>query len=447
MQVAEAAAVLEAQYSGPDAIFAGCSTDSRSVARDALFVALKGPVHDGHEHVDEARDRGAAAALVSRPLRQSIESSMPVIRVADTLQALGRLSGAWRDRFDLPVIGVTGSNGKTTVKEMLAAILSAGAPVLATRGNLNNEIGLPLTLMELGAEHRLAVIEMGANHAGEIARLAELARPHVGVITQCAPAHLEGFGTIEGVARAKGELLTSLDADGTAIINADDAFAPLWRELAGSRRRIEFAIDAHAEVQASWQREDTGSRIEMTTPAGAIALRLALPGRHNVANAAAATAAAIAVGAAPEAVVAGLEGMRPVPGRLELKVLEGGARIIDDTYNANPASLQAGLEVLAAFPGRHWLVLGDMAELGDEAPDFHRQAAKLVRDYGVDRLLTIGELSRLTAISFGEGADHHASMDELVESLGESLEPQTTVLIKGSRSMGMERVVAALMVG
>jgi UDP-N-acetylmuramoyl-tripeptide--D-alanyl-D-alanine ligase len=189
MQVAQAAATLEAQYSGPDVVFAGCSTDSRSVARDELFVALQGPVHDGHEHVGEARDRGAAAALVSR----SVEAALPVIRVADTLQALGRLSGAWRDRFDLPVIGVTGSNGKTTVKEMLAAILSAGAPVLATRGNLNNEIGLPLTLMELGAEHRLAVIEMGANHAGEIARLAQLARPHVGVITQCAPAHLEGF--------------------------------------------------------------------------------------------------------------------------------------------------------------------------------------------------------------------------------------------------------------
>ncbi len=451
MQVAEAAAALDARYSGPDVVFAGCSTDSRSVPRDALFVALKGPVHDGHEHVGEARAQGAAAALVSRtPSGRSpglpAEASFPLIRVDDTLQALGRLSGAWRDRFELPVIGVTGSNGKTTVKEMLAAILGADAPVLATRGNLNNEIGLPLTLMELGAEHRLAVIEMGANHAGEIARLTVLARPHVGVITQCAPAHLEGFGTIEGVARAKGELFTHLDADGTAVINADDGFAPLWRELAGGRRRIEFAIDAHADVRAAWRQEDTGSRIDMTTPGGEVSVRLPLPGRHNVANAAAATAAAIAVGATPEAIVTGLEGMRAVPGRLELKVLDGGARIIDDTYNANPASLRAGLEVLSAFPGRHWLVLGDMAELGDEAPEFHRQAAKLVREHGVDRLLTIGELSRLTTISFGEGAEHHASMDELVESLGESLDPQTTVLIKGSRSMGLERVVAALMV-
>ncbi len=440
MQVAQAAAALQAQYSDGEAEFLGCSTDSRSCQREQLFVALEGPHHDGHKHVSEAGRRGAAAVLVSRP----VESSLPTIRVTDTLQALGRLAGVWRDRFDLPVIGVTGSNGKTTVKEMLASILRGAATVLATRGNLNNEIGLPLTLMELNSDHRLAVIEMGANHPGEIARLARLARPHIGVITQCAPAHLEGFGSIEGVAKAKGELLENLDADGTAIINADDAFAPLWRRLAGSRRCLEFAIDHPAEVRAEWRQEARGSRIEMATPAGRIEVNLALPGRHNVANAAAATAAAIAAGATPEAIVGGLEAMGPVPGRLELKSIGDDICIIDDTYNANPASLQAGLDVLAGFPGRHWLVLGDMAELGDDAPDYHRQVAALVRDYRVDRLLTIGELSRLTTISFGEGAHHHASMDALVASLGESLEPHTTVLVKGSRSMGMERVVAAL---
>ena len=440
MQVMEAAAALQAQCSDGDAVFLGCSTDSRSCEREQLFVALEGPNHDGHEHVNEARRRGAAAALVSR----SVDSPLPMIRVADTLQALGRLAGVWRDRFELPVIGVTGSNGKTTVKEMLAAILRGGAPVLATRGNLNNEIGLPLTLMELNSEHRLAVIEMGANHPGEIARLARLARPHVGVITQCAPAHLEGFGNIEGVAKAKGELLQNLDADGTAVINADDEFAPLWRRLAGDRRCLDFALDGPADVRAEWRQEATESRIHMTTPVGDIELRLALPGRHNVANAAAACAAAIAVGAACEAIASGLESMRPVPGRLEPKSIDADICIIDDTYNANPASLQAGLEVLAAFPGRHWLVLGDMAELGDSAPDYHRQVAQLVRDFHVDRLLTIGELSRLTTASFGEGAHHHASMDALVASLEESLEPHTTVLVKGSRSMGMERVVAAL---
>jgi UDP-N-acetylmuramoyl-tripeptide--D-alanyl-D-alanine ligase len=440
MHISEAAAALHARCSNGDSVFVGCSTDSRNLEREQLFVALQGPNHDGHEHLSEAGRRGAAAALVSRP----VEASLPMIRVADTLQALGRLAGVWRDRFELPVIGVTGSNGKTTVKEMLASILSAGAPLLATRGNLNNEIGLPLTLMELNADHRLAVIEMGANHPGEIARLARIARPHVGVITQCAPAHLEGFGSIEGVAQAKGELISNLDADGTAIINADDEFAPLWRRLAGNRRCLSFGLEAAADVRAEWRQESTGSHIELSTPAGRIVLRLALPGRHNVANAAAATATALAVGAAPEAIASGLERMRPVAGRLEPKIIDRDICIIDDTYNANPASLQAALEVLAAFPGRHWLVLGDMAELGDAAPDYHRQVAQMVRDYHVDRLLTIGELSRLTAASFGEGADHHASLDALVASLGESLEPHTTVLVKGSRSMHMERVVAAL---
>ncbi len=440
MQVAEAAAALQAQCSDGTREFLGCSTDSRTLEREQLFVALEGPNHDGHAHVVEAERRGAAAAMVSR----AVDASVPMIRVADTLEALGRLAAHWRNRFELPVIGVTGSNGKTTVKEMLAAILRAGAPVLATRGNLNNEIGLPLTLMELGAEHRLAVIEMGANHPGEIARLARLARPQVGVITQCAPAHLEGFGSIEGVARAKGELLANLDADGTAVINADDAYAALWRSLAGSRRRVEFAIDTAADVRASWRQEKSGSHIELATPAGAIELNLALPGRHNVANAAAAAAAALAVGATPQAIASGLESMRPVPGRLEVKLIGGGVCLIDDTYNANPASLAAALEVLAGFPGHHWLVLGDMAELGEDASDYHRRAAELVRRHGVQCLLTVGELSRLTTAGFGASARHFASTDELIAFLKESLEPQTTVLIKGSRSMGLERVVAAL---
>lgn len=439
MQVGEAAEVLKVSCSDGATEFLGCSTDSRSCERAQLFVALKGPNHDGHAHVGAASQRGAAAALVSR----AVDAKLPLIRVDDTLDALGRLAAHWRDRFELPVIGVTGSNGKTTVKEMLASILRATQPVLATRGNLNNEIGLPLTLMELGAEHRLAVIEMGANHPGEIARLAKLARPHVGVITQCAPAHLEGFGSVEGVARAKGELFANLDADGTAVVNADDRFAPLWRDLAGARRCLSFGLDAPADVHATWHAHEGGSRIELETEAGPIEVLLPLPGRHNVANAAAAAATALAAGATPEAIASGLARMRPVPGRLEVKS-GGGVRIIDDTYNANPSSLEAALVVLEQFPGRHWLVLGDMAELGEDAPEFHRQAAALVREHGVERLLTIGELSRLTAASFGGDAQHHASMDELIAALKDSMEPDTTVLIKGSRSMGLERAVAAL---
>ena len=440
MQVAEAAAALQARCSDGNTVFLGCSTDSRSCKREQLFIALPGPNHDGHAYVAEAGRRGAAAALVS----SAVDAPLPMIRVADTLEALGRLSALWRDRFELPIIGVTGSNGKTTVKEMLAAILRSGPPILATRGNLNNEIGLPLTLMELNAEHRLAVIEMGANHPGEIARLARLARPHVGVITQCAPAHLEGFGSIEGVARSKGELLANLDEDGTAVINADDPFAPLWRTLAGRRRCLSFAIDNAADIRAAWRQEQSGSHVELATPTGTIELRLALPGRHNVANAAAAAAAAIAVGVTADAIASGLESVRPLPGRLELKRIGDDICIIDDTYNANPVSLEAGLKVLADMPGRHWLVLGDMAELGDEAPDYHRQVASMVRNYGVERLLTIGELSQLTTISFGKDAHHHACVDALVASLKSSLAAHTTVLVKGSRSMGLERVVAAL---
>jgi len=440
MQVGEAARVLKAECSDGATEFFGCSTDSRSCDRRELFVALKGPNHDGHAHVAEASQRGAAAALVSRV----VDTRLPSIRVVDTLDALGRLAAHWRNRFELPVIGVTGSNGKTTVKDMLASILRAGLPVLATRGNLNNEIGLPLTLMELGDEHRMAVIEMGANHPGEIARLARLARPHVGVITQCAPAHLEGFGSVEGVARAKGELFANLDADGTAVINADDRFAPLWRELAGTRRCVSFGLDTPADVRVTWHAHDGGSRIELATWAGPIDVLLPLPGRHNVANAAAAAAAALAAGASAEAIASGLARMRPVPGRLEVKTAGDGVRIIDDTYNANPASLEAALAVLAEFPGRHWLVLGDMAELGEDAPELHRRAATLVREHGVERLLTIGDLSRLTAASFGAAARHHGTMEELIATLKDSIEPDTTVLIKGSRSMGMERAVAAL---
>ena len=440
MQVAEAAAALEARCSDGSTEFHGCTTDSRSVERGQLFVALQGPNHDGHDHVDDAARSGAAAAMIAR----AVQASLPLIEVDDTLAALGRLAADWRDRFELPVIGVTGSNGKTTVKEMLASILQRGAPVLATRGNLNNEIGLPLTLMQLDASHRIAVIEMGANHPGEIARLARLARPGIGVITQCAPAHLEGFGSVEGVARAKGELFANLDANGTAVINADDDFAPLWHELAGARRCLTFAVDAPADVRAGWRPDGIGSRIELTTPEGSATLRLALPGRHNVANAAAAAATALAAGTPLEAIVAGLEAMRPVPGRLAVKTTPGGVCIIDDTYNANPASLRAGLEVLAASQGRHWLVLGDMAELGPSGKDYHRKAAKLARAHGVERLLTIGELASLTSTGFGAGAQHYERIEDLVSDLRATLSPQTTVLIKGSRSMGLERVVSAL---
>jgi UDP-N-acetylmuramoyl-tripeptide--D-alanyl-D-alanine ligase len=440
MRVSEAASALEASYRGEDVMFTGCSTDTRTLAVEQLFVALRGPSHDGHDYLHEAGSRGAAAALVSA----RVDAALPIIEVSDTLEALGKLAGAWRDRFELPVVAVTGSNGKTTVKEMLAAILGAGAPVLATRGNLNNEIGLPLTLLRLDASHRMAVLELGANHPGEIAYLARLARPRVGVITQCAPAHLEGFGSIEGVARAKGELLSHLDQDGTAVINADDPFAPLWRSLAGTRKSLTFALDTPADVCARGRQEGMGCVVEMTTPRGPIRARLALPGRHNIANAAAATAAALAMDAYPDAIVAGLQSVRPVPGRLEPKRTPAGVCLIDDTYNANPQSLAAALQVLDGFAGRHWLVLGDMAELGGDAPELHREAGLAARDGGVERLYAVGELVRESVASFGEGARHFPSREALVSALEASLDADVTVLVKGSRSMEMERVVTAL---
>ncbi|MDX1432926.1 MAG: UDP-N-acetylmuramoyl-tripeptide--D-alanyl-D-alanine ligase [Gammaproteobacteria bacterium] len=440
MRVSEAAVLLDARHTGDDALFVGVGTDTRTITGTQLFVALEGPHHDGHDYLDEASRRGAAAAMV----RADAECALPAIRVPDTLAGLGQLAAAWRARFDVPVIAVTGSNGKTTVKEMCAAIMRAAYPVLATRGNLNNEIGLPLTLLELDDSHRVAVVEMGANHPGEIQRLARLARPHVGVITQCAPAHLEGFGSVEGVARAKGELLANLDARGTAVINADDDWCGLWRTLAGRRDVVTFGFGEDADVRAEWFADGPGSRVALHTPAGVLEVALALPGRHNAANAAAATAAALALGTPAQAVVEGLESVRPVPGRLAPRRLRDGLWLIDDTYNANPTSLEAALAVLAEFPAPRWLVLGDMLELGEGARDFHAEAGRMARERGVERLLAVGALSRASVEAFGEGARHYANLDRLIEDLSRDRSSDSAVLVKGSRSMGMERAVAAL---
>jgi UDP-N-acetylmuramoyl-tripeptide--D-alanyl-D-alanine ligase len=341
-------------------------------------------------------------------------------------------------------VGVTGSNGKTTVKEMLALILGRQGPVLVTQGNLNNDIGLPLTLMALGAEHQHGVVEMGANHPGEIARLAHIAVPQVGVITQCAPAHLEGFGSVEGVARAKGELFQGLPENGTAVINADDAHAGLWHELAGSRRRLTFGLDRDADVTGSWTFEGRGYDVRLRTPNGEASLRLPLLGRHNVLNALAAAAAALALGLSLDPVVAGLERMRPVAGRLQPKRGPLGSRIVDDTYNANPGSLAAALSALEGIDGRRWLAFGDMAELGADAAEFHRQAGDMARGAGVERLYALGPLSRLTVDAFGVGGYHFAGHEALTSTIREGLGPDVTILVKGSRSMHMERVVQAL---
>ena len=442
MRLGEAAAALGLRAVGEDVAFCGVGTDSRTISPGALFVAVRGPNFDGHDFVEAARRSGAAAALVER----APDVSMPFVLARDPVHAFGALAAAWRNRFgDLVLVGVTGSNGKTTVKEMVAAILRTRGPVSATRGNLNNEIGVPLTLCEIGGEHRAAVVELGANHRGEIAALTTLARPSVGAITQCAPAHLEGFGTIEGVARAKGELFEHLPDDAAAVVNADDAYAGLWREMAGDRRCISFGTGAGADVRVRAAHAPGPGRVSLDTPVGVVEVELALHGAHNALNAGAAAAAAIAAGVAGcDEIRDGLAAVRPAKGRLESKRGPRGAEIIDDTYNANPASLRAGLGVLGARPSPRWLVLGDMAELGPDAPSLHADAGRCARRHGVERLLVVGELSVEAARAFGGGATHFEDCAELVERLREELPDGATVLVKGSRSMAMERVVDAI---
>ena len=441
MRLGEAAAVLGLRAVGEDLAFEGVSTDSRTTTRGALFVAVRGPRYDGHDFVGAAGGRGAAAALVERVP----DVPIPFILVRDSVRALGELAADWRRRFgDLLLVGITGSNGKTTVKNMVAAIFGTLGPVSATRGNLNNEIGVPLTLCELDAGHRAAVVELGANHRGEIAALTTLARPAIGVVTQCAPAHLEGFGSIEGVARAKGELFECLPDDAAAVINADDPYAGLWRELAHPRRCISFGAGANADVRVHAASGTEPGRVALDTPAGRVEADLALPGAHNALNAGAAAAAAIVADVGLDAIREGLASVRPAQGRLESKRGLRGAEILDDTYNANPASLQAGLQVLGAKPAPRWLVLGDMGELGSSGADLHAEAGRRARRHGVERLLVVGELGVEAARAFGDGATHFADCAALADRLRDELPRGATVLVKGSRAMAMERVVAAI---
>lgn len=440
MPLSEAAQVLDAKRWGADVIFRGISTDTRSLSEGNLFVALKGPNFDGHDYIEQARRHGAVAAAVSRVSNDK----MPQLEVKDTRVALGELAAHWRSKFAIPLIAVTGSNGKTSVKEMLASILCACGETLVTQGNLNNDIGVPLTLFRLSSEHEYAVLELGANHPGEIAYLTDLARPTVGVVNNAGPAHLEGFRDVSGVAKAKGELFERLAADAVCIINADDAFADLWKSMASPRRVISFGVSAAADVCAKWTGDISGSDVDLMTPAGTASLRLALPGQHNVMNALAATAAALALGVALEDIVRGLAAVKPVGGRWQSQPGINGAQLIDDTYNANPASLQVALDLLCEADVETWLVLGDMGELGEEGARLHRKAGERARQAGVKRLFVLGELAAEAAEVFGDGAESFADMDELSARLREIARSGVIVLVKGSRAMRMERVVQAL---
>ena len=434
----QAASWMGAELRGADIPFEGVSTDTRSMTAGGLFFALRGPNHDAHQYLAAAQAAGAVALVVE----QAMPIDMPQLIVADTRAALASLARAWRDSLDVAVVAITGSNGKTTVKEMCAAIFSQIAPTLSTQGNLNNEIGVPLTLLRLSPEHRYAVIEMGANHAGEIARLVAMAAPQVAMITNAGPAHLEGFGSIEGVAKAKGEIYGGLAEDGVAIINADDEFAPLWRQLAGGRRVISFG--AEADVSASYQVDANGQLLLWRGLDRECAFTLPLLGEHNLRNALAASAAALALGVDSTVIAKGLQGMKPVPGRLSLRKGRAGATVIDDSYNANPASLLAGLKVLSGFKGKRYLALGDMGELGGNAEAMHREAGQQALRLGVDRLYAYGPLSRAACESFGAEGQHFKEQQQLIEAMLPVLQRDVTVLVKGSRSSRMDVVAHAL---
>ena len=446
LNLSELAQMVDGKLRGDDRGFDGVSTDTRTLQRDELFVALRGPHFDGHDYLDIAQERGAAAALVAR----TTATRLATVQVDDTLRGLGHLARQWRLRCRARMVAVTGSNGKTTLKEMVAAILVRRGTVLATRGNLNNDIGVPLTLCRLRDE-RFAVVEMGASHAGEIDYLTGLVQPDVAVLNNAGRAHLEGFGSLEGVARAKAEIIHGLGADGTFVFNADDRFAPLWRELAAGLRQRTFGVVQPADVSSPvaayavvWQGGRFEARFPVSCDRGEVELCLQLAGEHNRLNALAAVAAALAAGAELDDAQQALAGLRPVAGRLCPLAGINGARLIDDSYNANPESVVAALRVLAAAPGRRTLVLGDLAELGGDARRLHRQLGERAAELGIDRLLTVGELSGLAGEAFGGAHRHFADRTGLADELSGALSDEDSVLIKGSRSARMDEVVARL---
>jgi UDP-N-acetylmuramoyl-tripeptide--D-alanyl-D-alanine ligase len=439
--LAEAASSMHGKLQGDDRPFKGISTDTRTIGEGELFFALQGPNFDGRDYVGIAKQNGAAGAVVTRRTRDAIAQ----IEVGDTRSALGRFGAAWRRERDVMIVGVTGSNGKTTLKELVAACLGRKAPTLATHGNLNNDIGVPLMLARIEEQHRFAVIEMGANHAGEIAYLTALAAPDVVVITNAGAAHLEGFGSIKGVSRGKGEILQDEKRPMAAVLNADDRYFDYWSSLVEDVRCISFGFSEAADVRAiDVSARVTGTDFTLHLGNDSFAVSLPLMGVHNVRNACAAAAVAHALDVDLEDIRRGLEEVSPVGGRLQPVRGVGGATLFDDSYNANPLSVKAAAEFIAALPGESWLVLGDMKELGDDAAELHREVGEAARASGVDRLFAYGDLASNAAEGFGENARWYGSLETLVDELCEGLASDVNVLVKGSRSMRMERVVDAV---
>ena len=441
------ARLLDAHAQGADVAVAGLIHDTRLIDGGELFLALKGQTTDGHDHINKAREMGASAALVARP----VDDPLPQVIVGDVLAAAGQLASAWRASLDVSVVGITGSNGKTSVKEMVASILTREGKTLATSGNYNNEIGVPITLSRLDATHQYAVIEMGAARQGDIRYLSQLVKPQVGILTNAGPAHLESFGSIDTIVQTKGELIRALPDDGTAIINADSPYASRWRDWAAHCHSVHFGVAPSAEFRADVPDDYTmGQAVVIDTPEGVFELVLTVPGRHNIANALSAIAATSALGVPVTRALEALARLDSVAQRLQLHKPAKGVVIIDDSYNANPASTEAALSVLASQPGQLWLVLGDMLELGDQAQAMHHSIGQQAAHLGIDRLLGLGPLAAHAVAGFGEAnttatAEHFDTPAALTAALAPPWPKPLAVLVKGSRSMRMDRVVSHLM--
>jgi UDP-N-acetylmuramoyl-tripeptide--D-alanyl-D-alanine ligase len=440
MSLSEAAAAAGGRAIGNDVRFNGVSTDTRTVGKGELFVAIRGEHFDGHEFLGAAKERGAAAALIDEQFGK--KAPLPTLVTDDTRRGLGRLGRHWRLRFAPVLIAITGSNGKTTSKEMLASILRAHAGeagTLATRGNLNTDIGVPMTLLALRASHRYCAIELGMNHPGEIAMLAEIAQPTIAVVTNAQREHMEFMKNVEATAEENSDAYRALPPSGIAVVNAEDKCYSIFKSAAGSRSRVEFGL-ARGDVRGRYSLRPLDSEIVLTTPAGEASATLAIPGLHNVRNALAAAACAHAAGIPAAAIGAGLSDFRPYSGRLQVKRTAAGATLIDDSYNANPDSVRAAIDVLAACAGPTALVLGDMGEVGAQGPAFHAEVGKYAREKGVAMLLALGTATPDAVDAFGEGGRHFSQIEDLVaETKGAK-----TLLVKGSRFMKMEHVVAAL---
>ena len=434
----EIAEMVEGAINGADIPVAGISIDSRTIKPGDLFIAIRGERFNGHNFVETAAASGAVALMVS----EAVASPLAQIRVADTLQGLSELATQWCHRLKITILALTGSNGKTTTKEIIASILRRCQRVIATPGNFNNHIGVPLTVLSIREHHDTAVVEMGANHHGDIRKLCDIAKPDIALLLNASAAHIEGFGSLDGIAEAKAEIFESLSESGTAILNKDDAYYEYWLQRIKKRHVVEFSLSSEADFCLL---SHQGQIVELSLAGDPCIFSMQLLGRHNISNALAAATASYVAGASIDDIVAGIEAVSPVPGRLVARNGINGSQLLDDSYNANPASLAAALAVLKQAPGEHWLALGTMAELGDESVNLHAQVAKQAKSMDVHRFFAVGDEARIAAENFGKEGESFDSIAALIPRLKAQLKPGVSLLVKGSRSAKMDQLVAALL--